>query len=186
MIFHFLSYFGIILGAGILLGSLTAGMYYLAELIEEYTVLTKKVLTGATFVIAGIHLLLLFESFPMYHTLFSLLTLYLLSTMLETFPNVSITSVNVIISFLAVLINHFMWFSYFTHHHYYTFREVTSFFGICVWSLPLLYFLSLSANEYTLPSFDSNQPKKRSNLVKTLINSMSSMFTTSQQPNKFL
>lgn len=185
MIFHLLSYLGMLVGAGVLLGSLTAGMYYLSELIEEYTVLTKKLLTFGTFIIAGIHLLLLFEDLPLYQTLFSLLTLYLLSTMLETFPNVSITSPSVIISFLAVMINHFSWFSYFTTKHYYSWREVSSFFGICVWSLPLLYFLSLSANEYSLPSFDSNKPKKRSNILKTLINAGSSLFPKAQD-NKLL
>lgn len=171
MILYLLSYVGILFGATIFLGSLTAGMYYLSELIEEYTVITKRILSIGTLVIACIHILLLFEGLPVYQTLFSILTLYLLSLMLANFPNVSITSPTVIIAFIAVIINHFSWFSYFTTRHFYAWKEVTSFFGICVWSLPLLYFLSLSANEYSLPTFDHGKDgKKRSNLLKSLFN----------------
>ena len=33
-----------------------------------------------------------------------------------------------------------------------TFGDMATFFGICVWSAPLFLFLSLSANENTLPT----------------------------------
>jgi hypothetical protein len=183
MILHLLSHLATIQAAVMVLGCLTAGMYYLSELIEEYTVLTKKLLTLGTFSMAGIHiLLLLFEGLPFFQTSISLVTLLLLSLMLPSFPNVSISSPTVIMAFIAVIINHFSWFSYFTTGHYYPWKEVASFFGICVWTLPLLYFLSLSANEYALPTFDQS-PKKRTNLLKSMI----TFFTQSSQnsQNKF-
>jgi hypothetical protein len=90
MILHLLCYLGHALGAAIFLGSLTSGLYYLSELIEEYTVMTKRILTFATWTIAGIHILLLFEDLPLFQTCVSLITLLLLSLMLPTFPNVSI------------------------------------------------------------------------------------------------
>ena len=167
MFLHILSFVGVILGFAVAIASLTAGMYYLAELIEEHTVFTKRFLYISSWVIGAIHLLLLFDNLPLYRTIFSLLTLILLSSILETFPNVQITSVNVIISFLFVIVNHFVWFNFFTTHPYYSLKEISSFFGICVWMLPLIYFLSLSANEYTLPSYESS--KKRSNLIKSIL-----------------
>ena len=51
-----------------------------------------------------------------------------------------------------VISNHVSWFFYFAEHAY-TLSEVASFFGLLVWTVPFVYFISLSANEYTLPNF---------------------------------
>ncbi|KAJ3045768.1 hypothetical protein HDV00_007894 [Rhizophlyctis rosea] len=59
--------------------------------------------------------------------------------------------------------------------------EIGTFFGLLVWAVPFMYFLSLSANEYTLPAFDPTAarrasfsqeqiPKKRpANLIKSVL-----------------
>lgn len=51
-----------------------------------------------------------------------------------------------------VVIDHFIWFFYFTTN-YHPFSEIATFFAFCVWLVPFQYFISLSANEYALPSF---------------------------------
>lgn len=48
------------------------------------------------------------------------------------------------------VINHLLWFRYFTAN-YYQFSTVVAFFLICVWAIPFSFFISLSANENTLP-----------------------------------
>ena len=53
---------------------------------------------------------------------------------------------------VLVVADHLTWFLYFTKH-YYTMLEIGTFFGLLVWAVPFMYFLSLSANEYTLPAF---------------------------------
>ena len=53
---------------------------------------------------------------------------------------------------MLVLGNHFVWFSYFTDHYWFKFQEVASFFIVCVWAVPFMLFVSLSASENTLPS----------------------------------
>lgn len=52
---------------------------------------------------------------------------------------------------VLALCNHFIWFYYFSSS-YYRFVEIVSFFSLCVWLIPFSYFVSLSANEHTLPS----------------------------------
>jgi hypothetical protein len=51
---------------------------------------------------------------------------------------------------VLVLIDHFVWFQYFTRH-YTPFMDIAAFFGICVWLIPFAYFISLSANDNALP-----------------------------------
>jgi hypothetical protein len=49
-----------------------SGLYYLSELVEEHTVLSKKILTALIQAIIVVHiLLLLFDGFPKLLTLFS-------------------------------------------------------------------------------------------------------------------
>jgi len=51
---------------------------------------------------------------------------------------------------VLVLIDHFVWFNYFTKY-YFPFDEIVCFFVICVWAVPFEFFISLSANDNTLP-----------------------------------
>ena len=81
---------------------------------------------------------------------------------------------------MAVLVfaDHFLWFFYFSDH-YHPFTEVSTFFGICIWIVPFLFFISLTANDFTLPSYDPNASSpispssrpmpKSTNLVKRFL-----------------
>jgi hypothetical protein len=66
-----------------------------------------------------------------------------------------------------------MWFQYFAKH-YYSFMSIASFFGICVWMIPFAYFISLSANDNALPSFDKTQQskQKKSGILKSIFDTM--------------
>lgn len=76
-------------------------------------------------------------------------------------------------SVVLVLVDHFLWFQYFARH-YYSFMTIASFFGICVWMVPFAYFISLSANDNALPSFDKSQEnkQKKNGILKNLFGSM--------------
>jgi len=56
---------------------------------------------------------------------------------------------------VAVIVDHGVWFMFFTQN-YYEFEEVVAFFTINVWLIPFSYFISLSANDNTLPYGVSN------------------------------
>ncbi|TPX62103.1 hypothetical protein PhCBS80983_g00686 [Powellomyces hirtus] len=94
--------------------------------------------------------------------------LYYLAELVE-FPDIELSSPAFILSCILVISDHFVWFFYFTDH-YHTFFEIATFFGLVVWLIPFMYFISLSANEYTLPNFDASAGprKKNNNLIKTI------------------
>jgi len=72
-----------------------------------------------------------------------------------------------------VLADHFLWFTYFSSN-YYRFSEVASFFGLCVWLVPFIYFISLSASDNTLPTElgGGDQKGKRSKIGNHLLTFM--------------
>lgn len=115
-----------------------------------------------------LHVLLFFlESLPFRQTAFSIICHFVyLQNFSSAWPLISLLSPFFIASCILVLADHFSWFFYFarvTHEarHYRSylnpppsapgFFEISSFFAICVWLVPLFLFLSLSANDNTLP-----------------------------------
>ncbi|KND03144.1 uncharacterized protein SPPG_02207 [Spizellomyces punctatus DAOM BR117] len=167
-----LTYLGGLLGFAFITLSLACGLYYLAELVEEHTVLTKRVIKYATIATMAAHVLLwLVDGLPFLRILFSLSCHLWYSQLLRTFPTIELSSVAFVLSCVLVIVDHFVWFFYFTDH-YHTFMEIATFFGLIVWLIPFMYFISLSANEYTLPAFDTaareTPQRKKTNLVKTI------------------
>ncbi|KAI8909396.1 transmembrane adaptor Erv26 [Powellomyces hirtus] len=153
IILGLLTYVGAVVGFAFVTLSLACGLYYLAELVEEYTVTTKKIIKITTAVTIVVHILLwLFDGLPFKRVLFSLLCQAWYSQLLRTFPDIELSSPAFILSCILVISDHFVWFFYFTDH-YHTFFEIATFFGLVVWLIPFMYFISLSANEYTLPNF---------------------------------
>ncbi|NXD17886.1 TX261 protein, partial [Nothocercus nigrocapillus] len=151
-----------------------AGLYYLAELIEEYTVVTRRIIKyliwvsggggrggarGAalsaalrpqlsTAVLAGLYV---FERFPGLMVAVGLFTNLVYFGLLQTFPFIMLTSPNFILSCVLVILNHYLAFQYFAEE-YYVFSEVLAYFTFCLWLIPFAFFVSLSAGENVLPS----------------------------------
>lgn len=108
------------------------------------------------------------DRLPLLQTLFSIIChLVYLQNFSNTWPLISLTSISFLASCVLVISNHFAWFFYFARvnnsaQHLRTYRgipadthsftEIASFFGICVWFIPLYLFLSLSANDNALPT----------------------------------
>ncbi|KAJ3328404.1 erv26 super protein [Blyttiomyces sp. JEL0837] len=116
------------------------------------------------------------DGFPVVRTLISLGCHGVYSLLLEKFPNIQLEDPIFIATCVLVIFDHFLWFFFFTHN-YHRFSEIATFFGIIVWLIPFMYFISLSANEYTLPAIDPSASQrerggrqKKTNLVKGLIN----------------
>jgi hypothetical protein len=125
-------------------------------------------------VIIALHLLLwLAERLPLHLIAISVCChLIYLQNFSQTWPLISLLSPAFVLSCIAVLCDHFLWFFHFAHraqlarqkarsYHYqapddndlraYTFWETTTFFTVCVWFIPVFLFLSLSANDNALP-----------------------------------
>ncbi|ORX83865.1 DUF396-domain-containing protein [Basidiobolus meristosporus CBS 931.73] len=152
MFMQLLSYLGLVLGFSLVVLSIACGLYYLSELVEEYTVVTKKLIKLITIIILGIHVLLLFDGLPFWRIAFSVLCHGVYSLNLKTFPFINLLGAPFIASCAVVLADHFLWFQYFTIHAT-PVTQIGAFFAICVWLVPFIYFISLSANDLTLPNY---------------------------------
>lgn len=138
--------------------SVAAGLYYLAEFVEEYTVFSGKVikmLTLITFVIYGG--LFLFEDLPLLLIICGIISQVFHLFVLRTFPFFIPTSIPFIGTIVFVIINHYLAFSYFSTV-YYPFSEVLSYFTLCLWIVPFAFFVSLCANENVLPTVIEARP----------------------------
>ncbi|XP_012331093.1 protein TEX261 isoform X2 [Callithrix jacchus] len=129
-----------------------AGLYYLAELIEEYTVATSRIIKYmiwfSTAVLIGLYI---FEHFPTSMIGVGLFTNLVYFGLLQTFPFIMLTSPNFILSCGLVVVNHYLAFQFFAEE-YYPFSEVLAYFTFCLWIIPFAFFVSLSAGENVLPS----------------------------------
>lgn len=156
--------------------AIASGLYYLSELVEEHTVLSKKLLSRLIYTVIAIQFLLAaIDRFPLALSAFSIASHVIYSLNLRRFPVVKLTDPIFLASCVLVLVNHYLWFTHFsvtsapTHHsngrYSYldppsskdvpSFTEIASFFGLEVWFVPFALFVSLSAGENVLPSMGS-------------------------------
>eukprot|EP00727_Mastigamoeba_balamuthi_P003096 m51a1_g12784 hypothetical protein (168) ;mRNA; r:2579-3482 len=147
-------------------------MYYIADLVEEYSQIAKKCVRYLIFTLIAVHvLLILFESeLPWFELLFGLAAHLLYCTLLPNYPYVNVTSVRAIASAVMAVCSHFLWFRFMLDHSYYTYGEVVGLFVTCVWLGPLVFLVSLSTME-PLPygaSPSLSEGRKGRNLVATL------------------
>ncbi|KAF3940168.1 hypothetical protein ABW19_dt0202490 [Dactylella cylindrospora] len=174
-------YVGIVFGFTFLTLAIASGLYYLSELVEEHTVISKRILNRLIQCIIVIHILLfIIDRFPFWLTLFSGASHGVYGMNLRRFPMVALTDGWFIGSCILVVANHILWFRHFSkppeplydysspsspanrQRHTYgssleykpipSFSEISAFFGLCVWLVPFALFVSLSAGENVLPS----------------------------------
>jgi len=135
--------------------AIAAGLYYLAELVEEYSVMTAKVIRWmVVFVIFTYFGLFLFENLPVTLVVGGLVAQVFHLALLSTFPFFTATSPSFLGAVCLVLINHYLAFSHFGEN-YHPFPEVMAYFTLCQWLVPFAFFVSLSANENVLPTMSS-------------------------------
>lgn len=111
------------------------------------------------------------DALPLHKIVFSILChVVYLQNFSHTWPVISLTSPSFVASCILVVADHFMWFFHFARRTHEarqaaqeayrggtvfkppTFGDMATFFGLCVWLAPLFLFLSLSANDNTLPT----------------------------------
>ncbi|XP_056669877.1 protein TEX261 isoform X1 [Monodelphis domestica] len=149
---YVLSWLSLLIQVAFVTLAIAAGLYYLAELIEEYTVATSRIIKYmiwfSTAVLVGLYV---FERFPSFLIGMGLFTNLVYFGLLQTFPFIMLTSPNFILSCVLVVVNHYLAFQYFAEE-YYPFSEVLAYFTFCLWLIPFAFFVSLSAGENVLPS----------------------------------
>ncbi|KAM3957638.1 protein TEX261 [Aphomia sociella] len=132
--------------------AIAAGLYYLAELVEEYTVTAKYVISWTVFITASLHVgLIVFEDLPLHLNMMGLVQQALHGFLMRQFPMVRVTSVTFIAAVVVLIAHHYFAFKFFGTV-YFNFSEVLSYFTLCLWVVPFALFVSLSANDYVLPT----------------------------------
>lgn len=165
---YYISYVAVVAAFAFVTLSLASGLLYVSELIEEHSRLAKIVGQRGLYCVILLHVLLyFFDSLPLAQTAFSTFChIVYLQNFSVSWPVISLSSISFLASCVLVLVDHFTWFFYFARitqdsRHLRSYRgptseppgftEIASFFAICVWLVPLFLFLSLSANDNTLP-----------------------------------
>lgn len=132
--------------------AVAAALFYLAELVEEYTVITAKVIKATLAVTTLVYIgLFILEGFPITLIGAGLFSNGLYYLLLRDFPFIELTSPVFIGGVAMVFVNHYLAFDHFSSV-WYPFSEILAYFTICLWILPFAFFVSLSASENVLPT----------------------------------
>ncbi|KAK4144836.1 transmembrane adaptor Erv26 [Dichotomopilus funicola] len=165
-------YVGSVVGFCFMTLAIASGLYYLSEIVEEHTVIAKRVLTKLIYSIMVLQLFLcVVDRFPFLPTALGIFSHFIYLGNMRRFPFVKLSDPLFLTSCVLVLINHYVWFRHFSHYQerayqnmtsYYdtpddvpTFTEIASYFGLCVWLVPFSLFVSLSASDNILPTMGS-------------------------------
>eukprot|EP00096_Caligus_rogercresseyi_P013965 TRINITY_DN6527_c0_g1_i1.p1 TRINITY_DN6527_c0_g1~~TRINITY_DN6527_c0_g1_i1.p1 ORF type:complete len:202 (-),score=27.18 TRINITY_DN6527_c0_g1_i1:180-785(-) len=155
---YYLSWFSTLLHVFLAVMTIAAGLYYLADFVEEYTMMTSKIIKWSVTGTLGLYVgLFLFEGFPTTLVLCGILSQLNHFLLLSSFPFFAILSPSFIVAIVFVFVNHYLAFQFFGEVHY-AFSEVMAYFTLCVWFVPFIYFVSLSANENVLPTLSERRP----------------------------
>merc|ERR1711899_654937 len=120
--------------------AIAAGLYYLAELVEEYTVYTAKVIKVLTLHTFGIYIcLFLFEELTTTMILLGIAAQISHLFLLQNFPFFNLTSPSFLASSALVIVNHYLAFNFFGENYF-------------------AFSVSLSANENVLPTTSERKP----------------------------
>eukprot|EP00040_Diaphanoeca_grandis_P027179 m.154111 g.154111 ORF g.154111 m.154111 type:complete len:161 (+) comp30869_c0_seq2:298-780(+) len=139
---------------------LAAGLFYIAEQIEEYSVIAKKVLHATFYATICLNIIVgLFTTIPLSVTATALIAHGAYYVMLQGFPYLDVDW-KFGASLCLTVFHNFLTFRHFANERY-PFDEITAYFTVCVWLMPFGLFVSLSVNDFVLPSISSNDHSHR-------------------------
>ncbi|KAG5445291.1 Protein tex261 [Clonorchis sinensis] len=130
---------------------LAAGLLYVTELVEEYTVTTGKVIRYLIVSECFLQLIVFFtDQVTLVTTFVGLFAHAFYWSLLKHFPAFHFGSVPFIGSLVACALHHFVALRMF-NSSFHTFTETLAYFTFLVWAVPFMYLISLSANDWVLP-----------------------------------
>lgn len=127
-----------------------AGLYYLAELVEEYTVTAKKVITWLVVGSVALYVVFIFtERFSWTMVLCGLGAQALHAAILKNFPYVKFMSPSFLGAIVLLLLNHYLAFIYF-QQQYHPFAEVIGLALFCLRICLIMAFFAFSTGNGVL------------------------------------
>ena len=130
--------------------AISAGLYLLSELTEEFPSTVGKVLTYSLIVVTVLQLVLWADGLPWFECGVELVALAAYASMLRTFPFVQLVSVPTIASIILFLATNLCWLQFFVKSEHDA-LSIIGYFVVIVWAVPVGLFISLSMNDNTLP-----------------------------------
>lgn len=131
---------------------IAAGLYYIAETIEEYTIYSKQIMQYMIMAVLVILVICFFqESLPisMFLSAFSANCVYY--SLLQAFPYIEFNSPTFILSVALFVLKHYVTLNYFADN-FVPYDQVIGYFTVCLWVVPFTLLISTSAGENTLPT----------------------------------
>lgn len=143
---------------------LACGLYYLIEIVEEFTSLSKKLIRSSILVLLVLHfLLLVYERFPLLQCSLGFVAHLSYLNLLSNFPYIEPLSFQFILSCTLFVLDNVVWFLYFRSdvELFYQYRvapypAIAAFFLLIVWLVPCAFFCSLTINDAVLPASHPN------------------------------
>lgn len=134
--------------------SLTCGLLYASEFIEENSAVTGRVLQWTLRVVIGLHVVLMFDNvLPISSLACGIGCHGMYYLLLGDYPNIDPRSPVAIFAFVAFIVDHYVWFGNVAEAaRLFPFFNLIGAFVIFVWLVPVGCFLSLSINDLTLPT----------------------------------
>lgn len=126
------------------------GMYYLAELIEEFTITTKRVLGYLIKAELALHLLLLLDKAPFHCLALGITSNVFYARMLKKFPYMRLASTDGLAAIASFLGSTAAWCWYYWKS-YYTVEYALAFMLVTTWLIPFGFFLSFAGDQSVLP-----------------------------------
>lgn len=129
-----------------------AGIYYLAELVEEYTVATKRIISYIVGVTVIVYVLFcFFDRLPWSLLACGIAAQAMHALILRTFPFVRFASAPFVGALVLLIANHWLALVFFSQN-WHELSEVLAYFTLCLWPVPFLLLVSLCANDNVLPT----------------------------------
>lgn len=142
LLIFLLSYVSIVVHICFITISFAAGLYYISEIVEEYTERAKKVIRVSAFATIAVYILIMItETFSWTLIICGLFAQVVHLAILRNFPNIKILSLEFWSAVILLLVNHYLAYKHF-QEVYYSLSEVSSFKILYVSSIIFYYFRS--------------------------------------------
>ena len=159
-------------GAGIvclllLAASIAVASMVLLELIEERISSAYRI-TGYIFLLVIIiHLLLLLNGFPVFESIWGVVSHVVYALKVKEFPASNSFSLPSIASVVCFIVSNYLWFNFFQEHHV-DFLKIVGFFFLQVWLAPIIVIGSIILAEVTIPVHMTELASNRENILDSI------------------
>lgn len=163
----------------LLAAAIAVASMVLLELVEERISLAQRITGYIFWLVIIIHLLLIFNGFPAFESIWSIVSHFIYAFKIKDFPASNNYSPSSIASVICFVVSNYLWFNFFQEHHV-DFIQIVGFFFLQVWLAPIILLGSIILAEVTMPihltEIDSN---RKHTLIDSLsIQNVLSMLTT--------